>query len=200
MNSQGYFLSVGMVGSPCSPRDSQESSPAPQFKSISSLALSFLYSATLTSVYDYWKTVVLTIWTFVGKLMSLFFNRLCRFVRAFLARRKCLLISWLLSPSAVLLELKKRKSVTASTFPPSICHEVMRPDAKIFIFLNVEFQASFFILLFTHIKRLFSSSSLSAIRVVSPVFLRLLIFSQQSWLQLVIHPAWQFTWCTLHGS
>ena len=84
------FLLVWMVGSPCSPRDSQECSPAPELKSISSLALSFLYSATLTSVYDYWKAIVLTIWTFVGKLMSLLFNRLSRFVRAFLPRSKCL--------------------------------------------------------------------------------------------------------------
>ena len=87
------FLSVWMIGSPCSPSDSQESSPAPQFKSISSLALSFLYSAILTSVYDYWKTIVLTMWTFVGKLMSLLFNRLSRFVRAFLPMRRCLLIN-----------------------------------------------------------------------------------------------------------
>ena len=137
------FPSVWMVGSSCSPRNSQESFAAPQFKSFSSLALSFLYSATLTSVYDYWKTIVLTIWTFVGKLMSLLFNRLSRFFRAFLPRRKCLLISWLLSPSAVLLELKKRKYVTASTFPPSICREVMRPDAIIFIFWMLIFKPAF---------------------------------------------------------
>ena len=132
-----------MFGSPCSPRDSQESSPAPQFTSISSLALSFLYSETLTSVYDYWKTIILTIWTFVGKLMSLLFNRLSRFVRAFLPRCKCLLISWLLSQSAVIFELKKRKSVTASTFPPSICREVIRPDAVNFVFWMLSFKPAF---------------------------------------------------------
>ena len=132
-----------MVVSPCSPGDSQESSPAPQVKSISSVALSFLYNATLTSVYDYWKTIVLTIWIFVGKLMSLLFNRRSRFVIDFLPRRKCLLISWLLSTSAVLLELKKRKSVTASTFPPSICHEVMRPDAIIIVFWMLCFKPAF---------------------------------------------------------
>ena len=85
----------------------------------------------------------LTIRTFVGKLMSLLFNRLSRFVRAFLPRRKCLLISWLLSPSAVLLELKKRKSVPASTFPPSICREVMRPDAITFVFCMLSFKSAF---------------------------------------------------------
>ena len=64
------LLQNGLVGSPCSPRDSQESSPAPQFKSINSSALSFLYSPTLTSIRDHWKTIALTRWTFVGKVIS----------------------------------------------------------------------------------------------------------------------------------
>ena len=85
------------------------------------------------------KNIVLTIWTFVGKVMSLLFNTLSRFFIAFLPRSKCLLISWLQSPSTVFLEFKKRKSVTASTFPPSICHEVMGLDAVILVFFNVEF-------------------------------------------------------------
>ena len=80
------------------------------------------------------KTMALTVWTFVGKVMFLLFNTLSRFVTAFLPRSKCLLISRLQSPSAVILELKKIKSVTASTFPPSICYEVMGPDAMIFGF------------------------------------------------------------------
>ena len=67
------------------------------------------------------------------------FNKLSRFVIAFLPRSKCLLILWLHSPSAVILEPKKIKSVTVSTFSPSICHEVMGLDAVIFVFLNVEF-------------------------------------------------------------
>ena len=71
------------------------------------------------------KTIALTKQTFVGKVMSLLFNMLSRLVIAFLSRSKCLLISWLQSLSAVILEPKKRKSVTASTFSPSICHEVM---------------------------------------------------------------------------
>ena len=83
------------VGSPCSPRDSQESPPTPQFKSINSSALSFLYSLTLTSIHDYWKNHTLTRWTFVGKLLSLLFNMLSRLVIAILPRSKCLLISWL---------------------------------------------------------------------------------------------------------
>ena len=83
------FLWDGLVVSPCSPRDSQEYSPTPQFKSINSSALSFLYSLTLTSIHDYWKTIALTRWTFVGKvIMSLLFNMLSRLVITFLPRNK----------------------------------------------------------------------------------------------------------------
>ena len=71
-----------------------------------------------------WKVIVLTIWTLISKVMSFLFNILSRFVIAFLATSNHLLVSWLLSPSAVILEPKKRKSVTASTFLPSICHEI----------------------------------------------------------------------------
>ena len=73
------------------------------------------------------KTIAWTRWTFVGKVMSLLFNKLSRFVIAFLPRSKRLLISWLHSPSAVTLEPKKIKSITVSIFSPSICHEVMGP-------------------------------------------------------------------------
>ena len=73
------------------------------------------------------KTIALTIWTFVSKVMSLLFNMLSRFVIAFLPRSKHLLISWLQSLSAVILEPKKIKVVTASTFSPSVCYEVMGP-------------------------------------------------------------------------
>ena len=96
-----------------------------------------------------------------------------RFVIVFLPRSKCLLILWLQSPSTVILKSKKIKSV--STFFPSIYHEMMEPNAVILVFecwvLNQLFHSSF-----TLIKRLFSSSSLSAIRVVSSAYLRLLIF------------------------
>ena len=93
---------------------------------------------------------------------------LSRLVIAFLPRSKHLLLSWLQSPSAVILEPKKLKFLTVSIVSPSICHDLH--------FLNVEFWASFFTLLFAFVKRLFSSSSLSAIRVVSSAYLRLLIF------------------------
>ena len=71
--------------------------------------------------------------------MSLLFNMLSRFVIAFLPRSKHLLISWLQSPSAVISELRKIKSVTISIVSPSICHEVLGPNAMSFLFLNVEF-------------------------------------------------------------
>ena len=79
------------------------------------------------------KTIALTRQTFVGKVMSLLFNMLYRLVIAFLPRSKRLLNSWLLSPSAVILEPKKIKSLTVSIVSPSICHEVMGLDAIIFV-------------------------------------------------------------------
>ena len=103
------LLQNGLVGSPCSPRDSQESSPVSQFKSINSSVLTFLYSPTLTSIQDYWKTIALTRQTFVGKVMFLLFNTLSRLVITLLPRSKHLLISWLQSPSAVILEPLKNK-------------------------------------------------------------------------------------------
>ena len=86
-----------------------ESSPMPQYKSISSSALSFLYSTTLTSIHDHWKTIALTRQTFVDKIMSLLFNMLSRLVITSLPRSKCLLILWLQSPSAVILEPPQNK-------------------------------------------------------------------------------------------
>ena len=89
--------------------------------------LSHLYKTTR-------KTTALARWTFVGKVMSLLLNMLSRLVIAFLQRNKCLLISRLQSTSAVISEPKKIKSVTVSIVSPSICHEVMGPDAMIFVF------------------------------------------------------------------
>ena len=80
------------------------------------------------------KTIALTRWTFVGKVMSLVFNMLSRLVITFLSRSKHLLISWLQSPSAVILEPKKIKSLAVSIVLPSIYHEMMGPDAMIFVF------------------------------------------------------------------
>ena len=106
--------------------------------------------------------------------MSLLFNMLSRLVINFLPRTKPLLISWLQSQSAVILEPPTIKSVTVS-FLLSICHEVMQPNAMILVFWMLSFKPTFSLSSFTFIKRLFSSSSLSATRVVSFANLRLLI-------------------------
>ena len=89
------------------------------------------------------KTIALTRWTFVGKVMFLHFNMLSRLVIAFLPRSKHLLISWLQSPSAVILEPPKIKSATVSTVSPSICHEVMGLDAMILVFSMFSFKPAF---------------------------------------------------------
>ena len=122
------------------------------------------------------KTIALSRQTFVGKVMSLLFNTLSRLVIAFLPNSNCLLISWLKSPFAVILEPEKIKSDTLSIVSPSICHEVMELDAMTLVFWMLSFKPAFALSSFTFIKRLFSSSSLSAIRVVSSAYLRLLIF------------------------
>ena len=119
------------------------------------------------------KTISLTRWNFVGKVMFLLLNMLSRLVITFLPRSKRLLISWLQSPSAVILEPKKIKSDTVSTVSPSISHEVMGPDAMIFIFLNG----------WCHLH-IWGDWH----------------FSRQSWFQLVLLPAQHFSWCTLHRS
>ena len=139
------------------------------------------------------KIIALTIRTFVGKVISLLFNILSRFVIALLPRSKHLLISWLQSPSTVTLESKKIKSATTYTFSLSIRHEVMGPDAMILVFwmfFECWVSSQFFHSPLSPSIRDFSSSLLSAIRVLSSAYLRLLIyFSQPSWFQVVLHPA-----------
>ena len=98
------------------------------------------------------KTIALTIWIFVSKVMSLLFNMLSRLVIAFLPRSKCLLISWLHSPSTVILEPKKIKSVTISSVSPSICHGVMRLDAMIMVFWMLNHKPAFSLSSFTFMK------------------------------------------------
>ena len=89
------------------------------------------------------KTIALTRWTFVGRVMSLLYNKPSRLVITFLSRSKCLLISWLQSPSAVILEPKKIKSLTVSTVSLSICHEGIGPDAMILVFWMLSFRPTF---------------------------------------------------------
>ena len=125
------------------------------------------------------KTIALTRWTFVSKVMSLFFKMLSRLVIVFHPRSKPVLVSWLQSLSTVILEPKKIKSVNAFTFSPSICHEMMGLDAMISVFWMFSFKPAFSLIIihssFTLIKRLVSSSSLSSIKVVSSGYLGLLI-------------------------
>ena len=123
------------------------------------------------------KTIALTKWTFVDKVMPLLINMLSTLVITFLPRSKHLLISWLQSPSAVILEPPKIKSAPVYTISPSIYHEVMGLDAMLLVFWTLSFKPTFPLSSFIFIKRLFSSSSLSAIRVVSLAYLYLLIFS-----------------------
>ena len=144
------------------------------------------------------KSIALTRWTVVDKVMSLLFNMLSRFVIAFLLRNRHLLISWWQAPSAVILEPKKRKSVTVSIFSPSVCHELMRLVATILVFWLLNFKPAF--------SLFFSHSSRSS--VVPFCFLPLdwnhlhiwgcWYFSWQFWFQLMSYPAWHFAWCTLH--
>ena len=145
------------------------------------------------------KTIALTRWTFIGKVMSLLFNILSRLVKTFLPRSKYLLNSWLQSPSTVILEPQKIKSDTVSTVSSSICHEVMGPHAMILVFWMLSFKSIFSLSSFTFIKRLFSSL-LSAIRVVLSAYLRLLIFLPTILTPAVLYPAQKFSWCTLHLS
>ena len=100
------------------------------------------------------KNRALSRWTFVGKVMSLFLNMLSRLVITFLLRSKCFLISWLQSPSAVILKPLKIKSDTVSTVSPSICYEVTGPDVMILVFLMLSFKSTFSLSSFTFIKRL----------------------------------------------
>ena len=132
------------------------------------------------------KTIALTRWTFVSKIMSLLLSTLSKFVR-FSSKEQ---VSFKFMAAVTIcsdFRAQKIKSLTVSIVSPSICHEVMGPDARIFIFWMLNFQPAFSLSSFTFIKRLFSSSSLSAIRVVSSAY-----FSLQSWFQLVLHPAWHF--------
>ena len=144
------------------------------------------------------KTIALTRWTFVGKVMSLCFNILSRFVTAFLPRSKCLLISCLQSPSTVFLEPKNIKSVIVFTFSPSIYYKVMESDVMILVFWILSFKPTF------HSPLLHSSrDSLIPIHFLPLGWYHLHIwdcwyFSWKSWFQLVIHPAQHFAWCTLH--
>ena len=122
------------------------------------------------------KIIAWSIHIFVSKVMSLLFNTLSGFFKALLPRSKCVWISWLQSPFTVILESQNIKSVTVFTFPPSNFHEVMGLDAMILVFWMLRFKPAFLLSSLTLIKRLFSSSSLFVIKVVSLAYLSLLTF------------------------
>ena len=144
-----------------------ESLPAPQFKSISSSTLSPLCGTILISVHDYWKSHSFYYNRHLLAKWWLLFNMPSMFDMTFLPRSKHLFISWLHSPSVVILEPKQRKFVTVFTFLPSVFHEAMELDAMILVFRMLNFKPAFLLSSFTLIDRLFSSSSLFAIGVVS---------------------------------
>ena len=133
MNIQDWFP-LGWLGVfLCSPRDSQESYPMPQFKTINSSSLTILYGATVTSIPDNWKNHSFDYTELFQQSNVSTFKNLHRFLIVFLQMSKHLLISWMQSSSAVILEPPKIKSLTVSIISPSICHEVMGPNAMIFI-------------------------------------------------------------------
>ena len=154
------------------------------------------------------KNIALTIWTFVSKVMSVFSNMLSRFITVFLPRSKHHLISWMQSPSTVILFFfffhsdfvaKKIKSATVSTFSPSICQEAMGPNAMTFVYQMLSFKQLFHSLLLP-----LSRGSLVPFHFLTLECYHLHIwgcwyFSQQSWF-LEIHSAQHFEWCTLHIS
>ena len=147
-----------------------------------------------------YMTIALTRWTFVDKVMSLLFNILSRLVITFLPSCKRFLN--FLAGVTIWSDFGAQNNKVWHCFhcfpiyfpwsDGTRCHDLS--------FLNVEIKPTFSLSSFTFIKRLFSSSPLSAIRVVSSAYLRLLIFSRQSWFQLVLHPAQRFSWYTLHIS
>ena len=140
------------------------------------------------------ETIALTRWTFAGKVMSLLFNMLSRRIIAFLPRSKHLLTSWLQSPSAMILETQKIKSLTVSIVFRSICQEVMGPNAMILLFWMLIFKPTFSLSSFTFIKRFFFAfchNGWCHLHIWGYWY-----FSWQSWFHLVLHPVWHFPWCT----
>ena len=164
-----------MVWSPCSPRDSQESSSAPWFKSISSLMLSFLYGPTLTSIHTTGKTIALTRQIFVGKVMSLLFNAV-QVAHSFSSKEQesfnfmagITMCSDFLPPPNKVCHCFHCFPIYLPWSDGTRCHDLS--------FWMLSFKPNFPLSSFTFIKRLFSSSSLSAVRVVSSAYLRLLVF------------------------
>ena len=146
------------------------------------------------------KTIALIRWTFVGKVMSGLLNMLSGLVITFLPRSKRLLI--LMAALTIYSDFGAPKDKVCHCFYcfPIYLHEVMRLVAMILVFWMMSFKPTFSLSSFTFVKRLFRSSSLSYIRVLSSAYLRLLILLLTIWFHLVLHSAQHFSWCTLHIS
>ena len=155
------------------------------------------------------KTIALTRQAFVGNVKSLLFNMLSRSVKTFLPRSKRLNV---IAAVTICSDFgaQENKILTVSIISSSICHEVMEPHAMILVFWMLIFKLAYSLSSFTFFMRLFSSSSLSAIRVVSSAYLRLLISllailnpvcaSFHMIYSALCNPALRFTWCILHIS
>ena len=178
-------------------RGLSRSSSSSQFESTSSSAF---FTVQLSHPYvTSGKTIALIIWTFVCKVMSLLFNTLSRFVIAFLPRSSCLYFMAAVTIQSDFRPQEEEICYCFHLFPfclpwtdGSGCHDLS--------FLILSFKLAFSLSSFTLIKRLFSSSSLSAFRVVSSTYWGCWYFFWQSWFRLATHPAWHFTWYALHKS
>ena len=148
MNIQDWFPLAWLGGSPCNARDSQDSCPTQQFRTVNYSSLTILYGATVTSIHDNWKNYSFDYTDlFQQSNVSTYKKKLYRFVIVFLQMCKQLSISWLQSSSAVILEALKIKFLTVSIVSPSIYHEVMGPNAMICIFWMLSLNKVFHCLL-----------------------------------------------------
>ena len=136
------------------------------------------------------KTIALTKWAFAGKVMSLLFNTLSRLFVIFLPWSKCLLSLWLHSPSTVILEPKKIKSVTISALSPIICHKVMGLDVMIFVFWMLSFEPTFSHFLSSSSRDFLVPLGFNPLEWYHVRIWGCWYFSWQSWFQVVIHPSW----------
>ena len=158
-------------------------------------ALNLLYVPTLTSIHDYWKTIILTSQNLVSKVMSLLFNLLSSLVIAFLKASFNFIAAITICSD---FGAQENKVFNCFHYFPICLHEVMGLNAMILVFWMLNFKPAF--LLPSFIKRLFTSFSLSAIRWCHLHIWSHWYFSRQSWFQLVLLPAQRFSWCTLHRS
>ena len=162
------------------------------------LQCSVFFKSTLTSIMTIRKIIALTRWTFVGKVMSLLFNMLSRLGITFLPRSKRLNF---MAAVTICSDFGAHQNKVSHCFPcfPIYLSWSDGPDAMIFVFWMLSFKPTFSLSTFTFIKRLFSSS-LTALRVVSSAYLRLLIFFLAILIPACASPAWHFAWCTLYIS